>query len=159
MEQASADIYITVAAATAFAWLLAFYRIPTLLTEALLSFTRHPQGILLLIVALFVFLGTFMDATPAILIFVPIVQPIAVSVGIHPIHLGVLVVMTMAFGLLTLPYGLCTLIACGIADLPVRQVLGILHLLMLAELLIIVLSVFFPNVVLLLPRLVAPQWL
>jgi len=155
----TALIYITVAAATAFAWLLAFYRIPALITEALLSLTQHPQGIFLLIVALFVFLGTFMDATPAILIFVPIIQPIAASVGIHPIQLGVVVVMTMAFGLLTLPYGLCTLIACGVAEFPVRKVLLMLHLLMLAELLIIVASVFFPNVVLFLPRLLAPQWL
>jgi tripartite ATP-independent transporter DctM subunit len=155
----TALIYITVAAATAFAWLLAFYRIPSLLTEALLSITRHPQVIFLLIVALFIFLGTFMDATPAILIFVPIIQPIAGSVGIHPIHLGVVVVMTMAFGLLTLPYGLCTLIACGVAEFPVRQVLGMLHLLMLAEVVIILLSVFFPELVLFIPRLLAPQWL
>ncbi|MBI2563416.1 MAG: TRAP transporter large permease [candidate division NC10 bacterium] len=155
----TALIYITVAAATAFAWLLAFYRIPSLITEALLAVTRQPQAILLLIVALFIFLGTFMDATPAILIFVPIVQPIAASVGIHPIHLGVVVVMTMAFGLLTLPYGLCTLIACGVADFPVRQVLGMLHLLMLAEVVIILLSVFFPQLILLIPRLLAPQWL
>lgn len=155
----TALIYITVAAATAFAWLLAFYRIPSLITEALLSVTRQPQAIFLLIVALFIFLGTFMDATPAILIFVPIVQPIAMSVGIHPIHLGVVVVMTMAFGLLTLPYGLCTLIACGVADFPVRQVLGMLHLLMLAELVIILLSVFFPQLILFIPRLLAPQWL
>jgi tripartite ATP-independent transporter DctM subunit len=155
----TALIYITVAAATAFAWLLAFYRIPTLITQALLSVTRQPQAIFLLIVALFVFLGTFMDATPAILIFVPIVQPIAASVGIHPVQLGVVVVMTMAFGLLTLPYGLCTLIACGVAQFPVRQVLVMLHLLMLAELIIILLSVFFPSLVLFLPRLLAPQWL
>jgi len=121
--------------------------------------TRQPHAIFLLIVALFIFLGTFMDATPAILIFVPIVQPIAASVGIHPVQLGVVVVMTMAFGLLTLPYGLCTLIACRVAEFPVRQVLVMLHLLMLAELVIIVLSVFFPNLVLFLPRLLAPQWL
>ncbi len=155
----TALIYITVAAATAFAWLLAFYRIPSLITGLLLSVTRQPHAIFLLIVALFIFLGTFMDATPAILIFVPIVQPIAASVGIHPVQLGVVVVMTMAFGLLTLPYGLCTLIACGVAEFPVRQVLVMLHLLMLAELVIIVLSVFFPNLVLFLPRLLAPQWL
>ena len=155
----TALIYITVAAATAFAWLLAFYRIPALITQALLSVTQQPQAIFLLIVALFVFLGTFMDATPAILIFVPIVQPIAASVGIHPVQLGVVVVMTMAFGLLTLPYGLCTLIACGVAEFPVRQVLVMLHLLMLAEFIIILLSVFFPSLVLFLPRLLAPQWL
>jgi tripartite ATP-independent transporter DctM subunit len=155
----TALIYITVAAATAFGWLLAFYKVPTLATDLLLSLTDQPRPVIFLIVALFTFLGTFMDATPAILIFVPLVLPIADKVGIHPIHLGVVVVMTMAFGLLTPPYGLCTLIACGVAEYPVGRVLGILSLLMVAEFFIILISAYFPDIVLFLPRLVAPQWL
>lgn len=155
----TALIYIMVAAATVFAWLLAFYRIPDAITAAFLSFTRQPTLILLSVLALFSFLGTFMDATPAILIFVPIIQPIAVGAGVHPVHLGVIVVMTMAFGLLTLPYGLCSLIACGVAKVPVRKILLMLHLIMLAEFIIIVLSCLFPEIVLFLPRLLAPQWL
>jgi len=155
----TALIYITVAAATVFAWLLAFYRIPDAITAVFLSFTKQPVLVLLSVLALFSFLGTFMDATPAILIFVPIVQPIAVGAGIHPVHLGVIVVMTMAFGLLTLPYGLCSLIASGVAKVPVRKILLMLHLLMLAEFIIIVLCCLFPEIVLFLPRLLAPQWL
>ncbi len=155
----TALIYVTVAAATAFGWLLAFYKVPAIVTELLLSVTEQPQLVILLIVALFTFLGTFMDATPAILIFVPLILPVADKVGLHPIHLGVVVVMTMAFGLLTPPYGLCTLIACGVAKFPVGQVLGILTLLMLAEFVIILVAAVFPEVVLWLPRLLAPQWL
>ena len=120
--------------------------------------TTQPRLVMLLIVALFTFLGTFMDATPAILIFVPLILPVAENVGLHPIHLGVVVVMTMAFGLLTPPYGLCMLIACGVADYPVGKVLGILTFLMIAEFLIIIVSACFPEVVLFLPRLLAPQW-
>jgi tripartite ATP-independent transporter DctM subunit len=155
----TALIYVTVAAATAFGWLLAFYKVPTLVTGALLSLTTQPRPVILLIVVLFTFLGTFMDATPAILIFVPLILPVAENVGIHPIHLGVVVVMTMAFGLLTPPYGLCTLIACGVAEYPVGRVVGILTFLMVAEFVIIVVSAWFPEVVLFLPRLLAPQWL
>jgi tripartite ATP-independent transporter DctM subunit len=155
----TALIFITVGAATAFGWLLAFYKVPTLVTEFLLSITRHPTGILLIIVLLFTFLGTFMDATPAILIFVPLVLPVAQQVGIHPIHLGVVVVMTMAFGLVTPPYGLCTLIACGIAKYPVGKVLVVLTYLMIVEFVVILLAAYFPEIVLFIPRLVAPQWL
>ncbi len=155
----TALIFITVGAATAFGWLLAFYKVPTLMTELLLSITRNPTGILFIIVALFTFLGTFMDATPAILIFVPLVLPAAEQAGIHPIHLGVVVVMTMAFGLVTPPYGLCTLIACGIAKFPVGKVLVVLTYLMIVEFLVILLAAYFPEVVLFLPRLFAPQWL
>ncbi|MEI8189363.1 MAG: TRAP transporter large permease [candidate division NC10 bacterium] len=152
-------IFITVGAATAFGWLLAFYKVPSLVTEFLLSVTQHPMGILFIIVALFTFLGTFMDATPAILIFVPLVLPVAQQVGIHPIQLGVVIVMTMAFGLVTPPYGLCTLIACGIAKYPVGKVLVVLTYLMIVEFVVILLAVYFPEIVLFIPRLVAPQWL
>ena len=155
----TALIFITVGAATAFGWLLAFYKVPTLMTELLLSITRHPTGILFIIVALFAFLGTFMDATPAILIFVPLVLPVAEQVGIHPIHLGVVVVMTMAFGLVTPPYGLCTLIACGIAEFPVGKVLRVLTYLMIVEFVVILVATYFPEIVLFLPRMFAPQWL
>jgi tripartite ATP-independent transporter DctM subunit len=155
----TALIYITVAAATVFAWLLAFYRIPDAIAQAFLSLTKQPQLVLLSVMFLFTFLGTFMDATPAILIFVPIVQPVAVAAGVHPVQLGVIVVMTMAFGLLTLPYGLCSLIASGVAGVPVRSILVMLHVLMLAEFIIILLSCLFPEIVLFLPRLLTPQWL
>ena len=155
----TALIFITVGAATAFGWLLAFYKVPSLVTEFLLSITTRPTGILFIIVLLFTFLGTFMDATPAILIFVPLVLPVALQVGIHPIQLGVVVVMTMAFGLVTPPYGLCTLIACGIAKYPVGKVLRVLTYLMIVEFLVILLAAYFPEIVLFIPRLVAPQWL
>jgi tripartite ATP-independent transporter DctM subunit len=155
----TALIFITVGAATAFGWLLAFYKVPSLVTEFLLSITQNPTGILFIIVVLFTFLGTFMDATPAILIFVPLVLPVAQQVGIHPIQLGVVVVMTMAFGLVTPPYGLCTLIACGIAKYPVGKVLVVLTYLMIVEFVIIILAAYFPEIVLFIPRHVAPQWL
>ena len=73
---------------------------------------------MLLIVVVNVLLGTFMDALPAILIFVPIIHPLAVEVGIHPVHLGVIVVMTQAFGLLTPPLGMCAMTACAVAGVP-----------------------------------------
>jgi TRAP-type C4-dicarboxylate transport system permease large subunit len=108
-------------------------------------------------VALFLILGTFMDAIPAIIIFVPMLLPIADSLHVHPVVLGV-VVMTMALGLLTLPYGLCTLIACGIARVPVSRVLPILHVMMIAILAIILLCAAVPGIILLVPRLLAPKW-
>lgn len=87
---------------------------------------------MLLVFLLFTILGTITDAIAAIIVFVPIILPAGKSLGIHPVHVGVVVVMTMALGLLALPYGLCTLIACGIAKYPVVKVLRILHVLMIA---------------------------
>ena len=84
----------------------------------IVGFTRDPIVIMVLIVIANVLLGTFMDALPAILIFVPIIHPLAVAVGIHPVHLGVIVVMTQSFGLLTPPLGMVAMTACAVAGVP-----------------------------------------
>ncbi len=114
---------------------------------------------MLLIVFVNVVLGTFMDALPAILIFVPIIHPLAVEVGIHPVHLGVIVVMTQSFGLLTPPLGMCAMTACAVAGVPMMRIQKLLHLMMLPLLVVIVLCALMPSTVLLLPRLLVPNWL
>ena len=154
----TAVILFCVAAASIFGWLLAFYRVPDMLTAWFLKYSTSPTVFILLVILLFSILGTFMDAVPAIIVFVPMVLPIAKTLGVHPIHLGAIVVMTMAMGLLTLPYGLCVLIACAVSKFPVSKVLGILYVLMIPIFLIILLSAFFPEIVLIVPRLLVPKW-
>jgi len=152
------QVLFCVAGASIFGWLLAFYRVPDLVTDFILGLTTDWRLVILLIVLLYFILGTFMDAVPAILIFVPIIQPAAVKVGIHPIHLGVIVVMTLALGLLTLPYGLCSLTACAVAGIPVTRILKLLHLMMIPIFLVIVLCALIPDLVLAIPRLLVPKW-
>jgi tripartite ATP-independent transporter DctM subunit len=152
-------VLFCVAGAAIFGWLLAFYRVPDLVRERVMSLTQDPTAVLLMIVLLFAVLGTFMDAVPAILIFVPIIEPVAAKVGIHPIHLGVVVVMTLAMGLVTPPYGLCLLLACGIARVPVMQVMPMMMILICSILLIILLAALIPDIVLIVPKLLVPRWL
>lgn len=152
-------ILFCVTGASIFGWLLAFYRVPDLVTEFILGMTRDWRLVMLMIVVLFLLLGTFMDALPAILIFVPIVQPAAVAVDIDSVHLGVVVVMTLAVGLLTPPYGLCTLTACAVAGIPVTRVLKILQVMMLPLVAVVLLCALVPWIVMALPRLLVPGWL
>lgn len=154
----TAVILFCVATASIFGWLLAFYRVPDQLTRWFLHFSSSPTVFVLLVIVLFSILGTFMDAVPAIIVFTPMILPIGKALGVHPIHLGAIVVMTMAMGLLTLPYGLCVLIACAISKFPVGKVLGILYVLMIPIFVIILLCAFFPEVVLIVPRLLVPKW-
>jgi tripartite ATP-independent transporter DctM subunit len=152
------QVLFCVGGAALWGWILAFYQVPDLVSEIILGFTRDWVSIMLLIVLLNVLLGTFMDAIPAILIFVPIVHPLAVEVGIHPVHLGVVVVMTQAFGLLTPPLGMCAMTACAVGGVPLTRIQGLLHVMMLPILLICVLCALAPWVVLWLPRLLVPNW-
>ncbi len=154
----TAVILFCVATASIFGWLLAFYRVPDQLTKWFLHYSSSPTVFVLLVIALFSILGTCMDAVPAIIVFTPMILPIGKALGVHPIHLGAIVVMTMAMGLLTLPYGLCVLIACAISKFPVSKVLGILYVLMIPIFLIILLSAFFPQIVLIVPRILVPKW-
>lgn len=154
----TAVILFCVASASIFGWLLAFYRVPDKLTAWFLAYSTSPTVFILLVIALFTALGTFMDAVPAIIVFTPMVLPIGKALGVHPIHMGAIIVMTMAMGLLTFPYGLCILIACAVSKFPVSKVLGILYVLMIPIFLILLLSAFFPQIVLIVPRLLVPKW-
>jgi tripartite ATP-independent transporter DctM subunit len=145
--------------ASIFGWLLAFYQVPEMVTNFITSFTQNPLAIMMLIVLINVLLGTFMDALPAILIFVPIIHPLAVAVGIHPVHLGVIVVMTQSFGLLTPPLGMVAMTACAVGGVPMIKIQKLLHIMMIPLLIVIILCALAPWTVLLLPRLLVPNWL
>jgi tripartite ATP-independent transporter DctM subunit len=153
------QILFCLGAASIFGWLLAFYQVPGMVSDFILAFTRDKLVIMLLIVFVNVLLGTFMDALPAILIFVPIIHPLAVEVGIHPVHLGVIVVMTQSFGLLTPPLGMVAMTACAVGGVPMMRIQKLLHLMMIPLLVVIVLCALIPSTVLLLPRLLVPNWL
>jgi len=152
------QVLFCVGGAALWGWILAFYQVPDIVSEFILGFTHDWVTIMLLIVVVNVLLGTFMDAIPAILIFVPIVHPLAVEVGIHPVHLGVVVVMTQAFGLLTPPLGMCAMTACAVAGVPITRIQKLLHIMMLPVLLICILCALLPWLVMVLPRLLTPNW-
>ena len=145
--------------ASIFGWLLAYYQVPDMVTQFITSFTRDWLVIMLIIVLVNVVLGTFMDALPAILIFVPIIHPLAVDVGIHPVHLGVIVVMTQSFGLLTPPLGMVAMTACAVGGVPMMRIQKLLHIMMIPLLIVIVLCAVAPWTVLILPQLLVPKWL
>lgn len=154
-----AAVLFCLSGATLFGWILAFYQVPDMVTDFVVGYTSDPIAIMLLVVIANVLLGTFMDALPAILIFAPIIHPLAVEVGIHPVHLGVIVVMTQSFGLLTPPLGMVAMTACAVGGVSMMKIQVLLHIMMIPLLLVIVLCALAPVTVLGLPKLLVPQWL
>jgi TRAP-type C4-dicarboxylate transport system permease large subunit len=149
---------LAVAAATLFGWLLAYFQAPQAIGELVGGLTGSPTLTVLAIAAIFIVFGTFMDAIPAIIIFMPIVDHLVDVSGAHPLHTGLVVVMTLAMGLITPPYGLCLLLACAIGRERVGTVMPqmlVFYALFLGVLLVIIL---FPSIALFLPRLVMPQF-
>src|SRR5204862_6564450 len=104
--------WISVAAASAFGWMLAYLRGPDLVSDWITQTAgTDPTTILFLLVGAFVIIGDFVDAIPAIIIFMPIINKLTEIGGINPVHMGVVIIVTLAFGLITPPYGLALLMA------------------------------------------------
>jgi TRAP-type C4-dicarboxylate transport system permease large subunit len=109
----------------------------------------------------FVFLvvGMFLDAIPAIIIVGAILEPLARGAGIHPIQFAMIGIVSLAFGLVTPPYGLCLLIACSIAKIRVIDALKDTVLMLLPMLGVLGVVILWPDFSLLLPRLISPEFL
>ena len=148
------------AAASVWGWMLAFYNVPQEMVQifkeaGLLSSQYY---IFAFTVAIFLLVGTFMDAIPAIIILQPIVGEIVTEAGINPYHIGVVIVLALAIGLITPPYGLCLLIASDIGKIPVMKVIRPLLPFFLISFIIVLIAVFLPDLVLFIPRWAMPEY-
>lgn len=140
-----------IAAAVAFGWMVAYLQVPEMVAGLIEGRDICPTTGLLLIVAIFFTVGLFIDGVPAMIIFLPIAQQIAASVGIDPLQMAMVIVMTAALGLITPPFGLCILIAGSIAKVPMPVVIRETMPFVLAMLLLILALILFPQIVLFLP--------
>jgi tripartite ATP-independent transporter DctM subunit len=147
-----------VAAASAFGWMLAYLRGP----DAVADLISHHAGtdplmIMFLLVLLFILVGDFIDAVPAIIIFMPIINRLTELGNIKPVHMGVVIITTLVFGLITPPYGLCLLVASKFVGVPFYKALISSLPLYVVFLITISFVVLFPEVVLWLPKTFLPQ--
>jgi TRAP-type C4-dicarboxylate transport system permease large subunit len=111
------------------------------------------------IAATFLLVGCFLDAIPAIIIVGTILQPLAKAVAMDPIHFAMIGIVSLAFGLVTPPYGLCLMIACHVAGLRMIDALKDTGIMLLPMLAVLALVIVWPDLVLFLPRLVSPELL
>jgi tripartite ATP-independent transporter DctM subunit len=146
-----------VACAGIMGWLIAYLNAPKLIAAYIMGITQSPLGIFLLIVVFLLIVGTFLSPITAIIIFLPIIQGLGNAAGIHPIHLGITVVLTLSIGMITPPYGICLLIASQIGEIPApRAFIATLPMIGLA-LGIILVGILIPDLFLFLPKLLLPN--
>jgi len=148
----TAVVMILIATSMAMSWFLAYENIPQNLSAFLLGLTDNRIVILLIINFILLAVGTFMDMTPAVLIFTPIFLPVVTNLGIHPLHFGIIMIMNLCIGLCTPPVGTVLFLGCGIADTTVSKVIR--HLLPFFGAMIVVLFIctYLPQISLVLPR-------
>ena len=148
----SAIALFAVGTASAFAFLLAFFKIPEALVSHLAGLAWGFVGTGLLIAGIFLLFGMFIDAIPAIIILGTVLWPVAETAGYHPIHFAIIGVVSLAFGLVTPPYGLCLLISCSLGEIRVVDALKDVVILLIPMLVVLVLIVLLPELVLWLPN-------
>ncbi|HSB25048.1 MAG TPA: TRAP transporter large permease [Burkholderiaceae bacterium] len=152
----SAVALFCVGTASAFGWLLAYYQIPKALLAGVTGWGMGPVGAGFFISAVFLVVGCFLDAIPAIIIVGTILQPLAHSAGMDPVHFAIVGIVSLAFGLVTPPYGLCLMIACAIAKIRIVDALKDTLIMLLPMLLVLAIIIIWPSVPLFLPRLFPP---
>ena len=148
-----------VGTASAFGWLMAFYQIPQSVLAGVSAWEMGPIAAGFFIAAVFLIVGCFLDAIPAIIIVGTILQPVAAAAGIHPVHFAMISITSLAFGLVTPPYGLCLLICCSIANLRLVDVLKDVILMLLPMLAVLVLLILWPGMALLIPSWLEPEFM
>jgi C4-dicarboxylate transporter DctM subunit len=149
---------ITIASASAFGWLLAYLRGPIVVSAWIGDMAAgDPRAIMFLLVAVFTIVGDFIEPIPAIIIFMPVVNQLTDQASINGVHMGIVLIITLAFGLITPPYGLSLLMASKFVgvrfDAALRASLPI-YVIFFAT---IAFAIFFPSAVLWLPKTLFPE--
>jgi C4-dicarboxylate transporter, DctM subunit len=147
-----------VAGASAFGWMVAYLRGPDIVASYISAFAGTDGArIMFLLVAMFVIVGDFIDAVPAIIIFMPIIIKLTALGEINPLHMGVVIITTLVFGLITPPYGLSLLVASKYVGVGFGKSVVRSLPLYVVFFLTIAFTVLFPNVVLWLPKTLLPE--
>jgi len=146
-------VCLLVGAATSFSWILATYQVPQMLGAFVGSVSEGKAVFLLLTIAVFFIFGMILDGLPAILIFFPILFPIAQTLGVHPLHFGVLVIAIVGIAIVAPPIGLCLVIICSLAGIKLTDTIRPLIPYISVLVVDLIVMAFWPWLVLILPKI------
>jgi tripartite ATP-independent transporter DctM subunit len=152
-----AMVMALIASASAFGWLMAYLRIPAMATQLLLSVTTNKYLLLLLINILLLILGMIMDMAPLILIVTPILYPVVVtSLGMSPIHFGIVLMLNLAIGLCTPPVGSALFVGCAVGRISVEKAAKAMLPFYVVMFVVLMLVTYVPIITMFVPNLIMP---
>jgi tripartite ATP-independent transporter DctM subunit len=147
----TAVVMLLIGASSGMGWIMTVANIPQAVSSAVLGLSENPILVLLIINLLLIFVGTFMDMTPAVLIFTPIFLPVAGALGMHEVHFGIMLIANLCIGLCTPPVGTCLFIGCGVGKTTIAKVTKTMLLFFCAMFAALMIITFVPKVSLWLP--------
>jgi tripartite ATP-independent transporter DctM subunit len=146
-------VLFMVAASSAMSWVFSITEIPSYISTTMLSISSEPWVLLLMMNLIMLAMGTFMDITPAILIFTPLFLPVAIQAGIDPIHFGIVIVFNNCIGILTPPVGSSLFVGSGVSGVSLDRIMPKLMPMFYMECVMLALVTFIPALSLFLPKL------
>lgn len=151
--ETTAIVMALIATSAAMSWILSYENIPQTVSQGLLTLSENPLLILLLINIILLVVGAFMDMTPAVLIFTPIFLPVAVELGMSPLHFGIMLILNLSIGLVSPPVGSVLFVACAVAKTKLESLIKPLLPLYAAMVLVLLLVTYVPAISEFLPNL------
>jgi len=151
--ETTAIVMLLIGTSKAMSWILSYENIPQNISAALIGLTNSKVVILLLINIILLIVGTFMDMTPAVLIFTPIFLPIVIQLGITPLHFGIIMILNLCIGLCTPPVGSVLFLGCSIGKTTIADITKTLLPFFLAMIIVLMLITYIPAISLFLPKL------
>lgn len=137
-------VMLLIGTSTALSWMMSYENIPQTISSALMGLSDNPFIILLTINLILLCVGIFMDMTPAVLIFTPIFLPVAVQLGMSPLHFGIMMVLNLCIGLCTPPVGSVLFVGCSIARTSIASLIRPLMPMYFAMLVALMLITYIP---------------
>lgn len=151
--ETTAIVLALIATSSAMSWILSYEQIPQTISAAMLTLSENPLLILLMINLILLLVGAFMDMTPAVLIFTPIFLPVAVELGMSPLHFGIMMVLNLSIGLVSPPVGSVLFVSCAIAKTRIEAIIRPMMPLYLAMFVVLMLVTYIPAISEFLPAL------
>lgn len=146
------NVLIIIGSANIFCYLLLINDVPRILSDFFFSVSNNPSIILLLMVILLLSMGCFIEAGAVYIIMTPILKPIAMSIGLDPIHFSLIIIVTTCIGLITPPFGLCLFVGASISKVPIQKIIKETYPFILIEIIVLILICYFPIFSLYLPK-------
>lgn len=147
----SSLVMLVIGMASIFSWILASEQVPQMVTEAILGITQNKILILLLMNIVLLLVGTFMETAASLIILTPVLLPLMKSIGVDPLHFGVIMVLNLVIGLTTPPVGVCLFIACSVANTRLERVSRAIIPFLLSSIAVLMITTYWEWLILAIP--------
>ncbi len=145
--------FLIIASASILGWWMTFNQIPQLIADAFLSVSQSPVVVVTMIVALLLFIGLFMDINAALIILAPVLAPLAATIGLEPVHAGMIIILSLTISLMTPPVGACLFVLASVTGERIESITRSLWPFIVVELLVLLATAYWEPISLAIPRM------